>query len=145
MSRADRRAIGAGAAWLTLDALLEVPRPGEEGHWKSFASSREHRVEDRHELGLARRLGRGQHQSRYTVGVWVGNASGEGRPGLTGSTMAAPLMFALFNGLPASAWLDMPTHALRHIDICANDGYLATDACVRDPQPGCPRDSHFDV
>ncbi len=29
--------IGAGAAWLTLDALLEVPRPGEEGHWRSFA------------------------------------------------------------------------------------------------------------
>ncbi len=35
--------------------------------------------------------------SRHTVGVWVGNASGEGRPGLTGSTMAAPLMFGLFN------------------------------------------------
>src|SRR4030095_5676705 len=36
----DRASIGTGAAWLTLDALLEVPRPGEEGHWKNFASSR---------------------------------------------------------------------------------------------------------
>ena len=40
--------------------------------------------------------------------VWVGNASGEGRPGLTGSAMAAPLMFALFNALPASPWFDLP-------------------------------------
>ncbi len=38
--RSRRATIGTGAAWLTLDALLEVPRPGEEGHWKTFASSR---------------------------------------------------------------------------------------------------------
>jgi penicillin-binding protein 1C len=31
--------IGPGAAWLTLDALTEVVRPGEEGYWRNFASS----------------------------------------------------------------------------------------------------------
>jgi len=83
------------------------------------------------------------NSSRYTVAVWVGNASGEGRPGLTGSAMAAPLMFALFNALPASPWFDLPVHALRRIDTCENDGYLANDACTTN-RTWMPRDSHFD-
>ena len=91
--------IGTGAAWLTLDALLEVPRPGEEGHWKSFASSRRIAWKTGTSVGLRDGWAVGS-TSRHTVGVWVGNASGEGRPGLTGSTMAAPLMFGLFNSLP---------------------------------------------
>ena len=49
-----------------------------------------HRLEDRHQLGLARRLGGRQHAAAIPSAVWVGNASGEGRPGLTGSAMAAP-------------------------------------------------------
>jgi penicillin-binding protein 1C len=74
----------------------------------------------------------------------VGNATGEGRPSLTGSTMAAPLMFGLFNGLPASAWFDRPTHALRQIDTCINDGYLAAADCQAE-RTWVPKDSHFDA
>ena len=134
--------IGAGAAWLTLDTLLEVPRPAEEGHWRNFASSRSIAWKTGTSWGLRDGWAVGT-TSRYTVGVWVGNASGEGRPGLTGSTMAAPLMFALFNGLPASPWFDMPTHALRQIDVCANDGYLAIEGCET-ARIWVPRDSHFE-
>jgi len=135
--------IGTGAAWITLDTLLEVPRPGEEGHWRNFASSRRIAWKTGTSWGLRDGWAVGD-SSRYTVGVWVGNASGEGRPGLTGSAMAAPLMFAVFNALPTSPWLDVPTHALRRIDTCENDGYLATDACVA-IRTWMPRDSHFDA
>jgi penicillin-binding protein 1C len=121
-------AISTGAAWLTLNALLEVPRPGEEGHWKNFASSRSIAWKTGTSRGLRDGWAIGTTR-RYTVGVWVGNASGEGRPGLTGSSMAAPLMFALFNRLPSATWLDLPTHALRRIEVCANDGYLANQHC----------------
>ena len=121
--------IGTGGAWLTLDTLLEVPRPGEEGSWRSFASSRAIAWKTGTSFGLRDGWAVGT-TSRYTVGVWVGNASGEGRPGLTGSTMAAPLMFGLFNGLPASAWFDRPAYALRAIEVCENDGYLATADCT---------------
>jgi penicillin-binding protein 1C len=38
----------------------------------------------------------------------------------------------------------MPTHALRQIDTCENDGYLATDACVP-TRTWMPKDSHFDA
>src|SRR6185295_12725484 len=133
--------IGPGSAWLTLDALLEVPRPGEEGAWRSFASSKRIAWKTGTSFGLRDGWAIGS-TSRYTVGVWVGNASGEGRPGLTGSTMAAPLMFALFNTLPASAWLDRPSWALRQIEVCANDGYLATENCVSEPA-WVPRESRF--
>jgi penicillin-binding protein 1C len=138
----DETPIGTGGAWLTLDTLLEVPRPGEEGSWRSFASSRAIAWKTGTSFGLRDGWAVGT-TSRYTVGVWVGNASGEGRPGLTGAAMAAPLMFGLFNGLPTSAWFDRPTYALRAIDVCENDGYLATTECTPE-RVFVPRSSHFD-
>ncbi len=113
-----------------------MPRPGEEGHWRNFASSRRIAWKTGTSWGLRDGWAVG-NTSRHTVAVWVGNASGEGRPGLTGSTMAAPLMFALFNSLPASPWFELPMHALRRIDTCENDGFLATGCLRRDAQPGC--------
>ena len=134
--------IGAGAAWLTLDTLLEVPRPGEEGNWRSFASSRRIAWKTGTSWGLRDGWAVG-NTARHTVGVWVGNASGEGRPALTGSTMAAPLMFGLFNVVPRSEWFDVPAHALRRIETCANDGYLANGSCATETV-WIPRESHFD-
>ncbi len=135
--------IGTGAAWLTLDALLEVPRPGEEGHWKSFASSRRIAWKTGTSVGLRDGWAVG-NSSRFTVGVWVGNASGEGRPGLTGSGMAAPLMFTLFNSLPTGDWFNIPLQALKRIEVCANDGFLANGNCDTE-RSWMPRDSHFDA
>lgn len=134
--------IDTGAAWLTLETLLEVPRPGEEGNWRSFASSRRIAWKTGTSFGLRDGWAVG-NTSHYTVGVWVGNASGEGRAGLTGSTMAAPLMFGLFNVLPRSEWLDVPVHALRRIETCENDGYLANGRCATELL-WMPRESHFD-
>ncbi len=136
-------AISIGAAWLTLDALLEVQRPGEEGHWKKFAGSRAIAWKTGTSFGLRDGWAVGT-TSRHTVGVWVGNASGEGRPGLTGSGMAAPLMFELFGDLPASGWIDMPMQALRRIELCANDGYLPFHDCET-TSGWVPKDSHFDA
>jgi penicillin-binding protein 1C len=122
--------------------LLEVTRPGEEGHWRNFANARAIAWKTGTSWGLRDGWAVG-NSSRYTVAVWVGNASGEGRPGLTGSSMAAPLMFALFNALPASPWLEPPAHALRFVDVCANDGYLAVEGCEKE-RTWLPRDSHFE-
>jgi penicillin-binding protein 1C len=135
--------LGAGAAWLTLDALLEVPRPAEEAHWRNFASSRAVAWKTGTSWGLRDGWAVGT-TARYTVGVWVGNASGEGRPGLTGSAMAAPLMFGLSGSLPAAEWNERPTFALRALDVCADDGYLPVAGCET-TRTWVPRDSHFDA
>jgi penicillin-binding protein 1C len=135
-------AIGAGAAWLTLNALLEVQRPGEEGHWRNFASAHKIAWKTGTSWGLRDGWAIGS-TSRHTIAVWVGNASGEGRPGLTGSAVAAPLLFALFNRVGGSDWFEPPYYALKQVDVCRNDGYLANDYCDAN-RIWIPRDSHFD-
>ncbi|MEZ5514081.1 MAG: penicillin-binding protein 1C [Steroidobacteraceae bacterium] len=134
--------IGPASAWLTLTALLEVTRPGEEGHWRNFASTHKFAWKTGTSWGLRDGWAIGTND-RYTVGVWVGNATGEGRPGLTGSSAAAPLMFALVARLEPGGWFAQPYHAMRQVDVCRNDGYLATPYC--DSQRiWIPRTSHFD-
>ena len=68
---------------------------------------------------------------RYTVGVWVGNASGEGRPGLTGVGNAAPVLFDLFSLLPGSGWFDMPYDELLPTAVCHLSGHKASAICNR--------------
>jgi membrane carboxypeptidase/penicillin-binding protein PbpC len=46
----------------------------------------------------------------YVVAVWVGNASGEGRPGLTGTEAAAPLMFDIFSQLEGKLMVSNATN-----------------------------------
>jgi penicillin-binding protein 1C len=53
-------------------------------------------------------------------------------------------MFALFNGLPASPWFEMPVHALKAVDTCANDGYLANQSCEVE-RTWLPKNAHFDA
>lgn len=133
--------IGAASAWLTLRALLEVGRPGEEANWRSFATSKKIAWKTGTSWGLRDAWAIG-NTSRFTIGVWVGNASGEGKPGLTGATAAAPLMFSLFGRLPSSEWFVEPTLLLKQVDVCRNDGYLANGACMVTKEL-VPKNSHF--
>jgi len=63
------------------------------------------------------------------VGVWVGNADGEGRPGLTGVNVAAPLMFESFGLLHSSSWFEPPYDEMAEIDICIRSGFRAGPDC----------------
>jgi penicillin-binding protein 1C len=133
--------ITPAAAWLTLNALLEAQRPAEEAHWKSFASSRNIAWKTGTSWGFRDAWAVGS-TSRYTVAVWVGNASGEGRPGLTGATAAAPLMFELHDRLDPAPWLTQPIFDMKRVDVCRDDGFLANDQCER-AVDWIPADSHF--
>ena len=46
--------------------------------------------------------------SDYAVGVWVGNASGASSPDLLGARTAGPVLFDIFNQLPAAPWFTSP-------------------------------------
>lgn len=134
--------LSPGAAWLTLRALLEVARPNEEGHWKSFASSRRIAWKTGTSWGLRDAWAVGS-TTRHTVAVWAGNATGEGRPGLTGAAAAAPILFELYNRLEPADWFAAPTLHLKEVAVCRNDGYLANGYCEVEQQ-WAPRHSHFD-
>jgi len=135
-------ALSPGAAYLSLQALLEVARPGDEGHWKNFAHSRKIAWKTGTSWGLRDAWAVGV-TPRYTVGVWVGNASGEGRPGLSGAAAAAPLLFDIVNPLDSGGWFAPPYAWLKQLAVCANDGHLATGDCETSTS-WAPAGSHFD-
>ena len=134
--------ISPGAAWITVNALLAVTRPADEANWKAFASSRHIAWKTGTSWGLRDAWAVGS-TSRYTVSVWAGNANGVGVPGLTGSQVAAPILFELHNRLPYAEWLPAPTRAMKHVTVCSDDGYLAVEGCATEEQ-WAPAQSHFD-
>lgn len=121
-------ALSAGAIHHTLLALQQVNRPESESGWHRFngaeriawktGTSFGHR--DAWAIGVT---------DRYAIGVWTGNASGEGRPGLTGSLAAAPLLFDLFSVLPEGRGFDVPYDALQQLSVCAVSGFRAGPDC----------------
>jgi penicillin-binding protein 1C len=66
---------------------------------------------------------------RYTIGIWTGNANGEGRPGLTGTLVAAPLLFDLFGRLPDAPLSEPPYDELVRAATCRTTGHLAGADC----------------
>ncbi len=121
--------IGPGAAWLTLQALLEGERPAEASPWRRFQSDQPIAWKTGTSYGLRDAWAVGV-TAEATVAVWAGNASGEGVPGLTGIDAAAPLVFALFAELGAVHAPAQPVEDLRPVSVCADDGYLATPLCA---------------
>jgi penicillin-binding protein 1C len=120
--------LSAGAICLTLDAMEEVNRPDMENNWKEFSSSQRVAWKTGTSFGFRDGWAVGC-TPRYVVGVWTGNADGEGRPGLTGIGTAAPILFDIFNLLPASEWFDMPFDDLKKVSVCRKSGYRNSEWC----------------
>ena len=119
----------AGSAWLTLQALRDVNRPEEEEGWKAFASARDIAWKTGTSFGFRDAWSVGL-TADYLVGVWAGNADGEGRPGLTGVSAAAPLMFEVFRLLPASdQWFPEPYDDLEKTEVCRQSGHRPSVYC----------------
>ncbi|CAM1357486.1 Penicillin-binding protein 1C [Tenacibaculum halocynthiae] len=120
--------IDAGTAFLTLNTLTEVNRPFTDQAWKYFDSSQKIGWKTGTSFGNKDAWAIGTN-SKYVVGVWVGNSDGEGRPDLTGVGSAAPLMFDVFDVLPKSNWFLAPYENLVEESICEKSGYLALPIC----------------
>src|SRR5690606_16160117 len=99
--------VGAGSIYLTYKAMREVNRPEGGESWKFYDSSLPIAWKTGTSFGNRDAWAIGATQD-YVVGVWVGNATGEGRPELTGVSSAAPILFDIFSGLPKSDWFSIP-------------------------------------
>lgn len=119
----------AGASYLTLKALLELRRPEQEQGWKSFQSGKRISWKTGTSFGHRDAWAIGMNKS-YLVAVWIGNADGEGRPGLTGVSSAAPVLFDVFDLLPNSEWFEPPYNDLEYTITCAHSGHLAGPHCI---------------
>jgi penicillin-binding protein 1C len=128
--------ISRGAAWNTLNTLAYGVRPGEEAVWQEYANAMRISWKTGTSFGFRDAWSIGI-TPEWTVGVWIGNASGEGRAELRAAVTAAPLMFELFSSLYSGysgtsrhTWFNQPAADLRHAEVCAISGFLVGANCA---------------
>lgn len=117
-----------GSIWNTFNAMEELMRPGDEGLWEQFSSAQRLAWKTGTSFGFRDAWAIGLTPD-FVVCVWVGNADGEGRPGLTGIDAAAPVLFDIFRQLPAGKWFATPKNKLKKIKVCRQSGYKAGEYC----------------
>ncbi|GAA5224865.1 penicillin-binding protein 1C [Membranihabitans marinus] len=111
-----------------MEILTGLERPDAEGAWNIFDSSKKIAWKTGTSFGQRDAWAIGL-TPEYVVGVWAGNADGEGRPGLTGIQVAAPIMFNVWSMLPATTWFSKPHSGYISIDVCSESGYRAGPYC----------------
>ncbi|MDR0510123.1 MAG: penicillin-binding protein 1C [Rikenellaceae bacterium] len=124
----DEPLLSAASIWFAFEAMSGLNRPEEEADWQQFGSMK--RVAWKTGTSFGGRDGWAVGVTpRHVVGVWVGNASGEGRPGLTGVGYAAPVLFDVFSLLPSGGWFEPPHDELEPMALCRESGHKASDLC----------------
>ena len=118
----------AASMYLTFEAMKEVNRPEGQESWEFYDSSKQIAWKTGTSFGNKDAWAIGVTKDQV-VGVWVGNADGEGRPNVTGVSSAAPILFDVFNVLPKTKWFLEPLDEFTEIDVCATSGYLANPIC----------------
>lgn len=118
----------AGSIYLTYESLKEVNRPKGDENWEFFDGSKQIAWKTGTSFGFRDAWAIGT-TTDYVVGVWVGNADGEGRPGLVGVQAAAPILFDVFDVLPNSPWFAKPFDEMQEVTICRKSGHRASPNC----------------
>ncbi len=118
----------AGSLYLTFETLTKLNRPMGEDNWEFYDSSQKIAWKTGTSFGFRDAWAVGTTKD-YTVGVWVGNADGEGRAGLIGVKAAAPVLFSVFEQLPQSNWFDTPYDELVAVGTCSKSGMLVGEFC----------------
>ena len=128
----SQRVLSPEAAFLTLEMLGQVPRPGmtstdsnqqAQVFWKTGTS---HGFRDAWSVAVF---------DRYVLAVWVGNFDGRRNPAFIGRTGAAPLLFQMIDGLrlsrPSRArpHLPPPGSNLKRVEFCSVSGQLPAPSC----------------
>jgi penicillin-binding protein 1C len=108
--------------------MVEVSRPDEESAWKEYSFSYPIAWKTGTSFGCRDAWSVGVTPS-YVIAVWVGNATGEGRPGLTGISLAAPILFDIFSLIKKKEWFEQPYDEMEKIMVCSQSGHRALPIC----------------
>ncbi len=137
------------ALWWTFDALKEVNRP-DEMDWRLVSSIKKVAWKTGTSYGFRDAWAVGVTPD-FAVGVWAGNAQGQGVPGLTGARTAGPVMFDMFNMLPSkeydreysrNGWFKEPVFGDYVLaEVCKESGHLKGPDCERIDTLPLPRKS----
>ena len=124
----EKTVFDAASIYLTFESMKQVNRPESDESWEFYDSSQEIAWKTGTSFGFRDAWAIGITKD-YVVGVWVGNADGEGRPGLVGVQTAAPILFDVFDILPKSDWFAKPYDEMIEVNICKKSGYRASSIC----------------
>ncbi|QZT36373.1 penicillin-binding protein 1C [Halosquirtibacter xylanolyticus] len=122
--------LSKAAIWNTFKALQTVNRPMNEVGWKYLDSYEPLAWKTGTSYGFKDAWAIGTNP-KYAIGVWVGNATGEGRPACTGVLAAAPLLFDIYHLLPKAQWFQTPSRDLEELAVCHESGFRASKRCAR--------------
>jgi penicillin-binding protein 1C len=124
------RLVSREAAFLTLEMLGQIPRPGmsaiaegDQIFWKTGTSQGFH---DAWSVAVF---------DHYVLAIWVGNFDGKSNPAFVGRSCAAPLLFQVVDAMRATGRTQARRHDpppngnLRRVEFCAVSGELPTAAC----------------
>ncbi len=131
--------LSAGAIWHTFEAMVEVTRPSVEAYWENFESADRIAWKTGTSFGYRDAWAIGVTPD-YVIAVWVGNADGEGRDGLVGGLVAAPILFDLYDLLQGERrWFSPPYDDLRQIVFCRESGMRAAALCPHPDSAWVPK------
>lgn len=121
--------ITAAGIYFTLSALTQVERPENESGYQMFESFDNTAWKTGTSFGFRDAWAIGMN-TKYIVGVWIGNADGEGRPGLVGVQAAAPVLFDIFKLFKKSTKdFQVPNEDIVYENICKESGFIAGENC----------------
>lgn len=123
--------LSAAAIYQTFDAIQNLERPNSQGEWQQFNSSQNVAWKTGTSFGFRDAWAVGV-TPKYAVGIWAGNADGEGRPGLVGIKAAAPVLFDVLDLLPKTDWFLSPMDEMEEVVVCQQSGYQALEICPKD-------------
>ncbi len=142
--------ISPGACYLVLEILKSLKRPGMEYYWESYAGSSPFAWKTGTSYGQKDGWAVGVSPD-WTIGIWVGNFTGEGNANLKSSRCAGPILFDILRTLPGGEeeeWFKPPVDALKPVKLCLKTGFRAGPDCVEtvyslapvraNPIPACP-------
>ncbi len=115
--------------WQTFETMKTLTRPNEIGEWERYESARDIAWKTGTSYGHRDAWAVGVTPS-YTIGIWVGNADGEGRDEIVGVSTAGKMLFDVLEVLPTDDdWFEEPRAGPIVMSLCAKSGMLASVHC----------------
>ena len=130
-TKSKRRIISAPAAFMINEILSKVNRPDFPLNWQATEKMPKIAWKTGTSYGRRDAWSIGYNKS-YTVGVWVGNFSGQGIPELSGANVATPLLFKIFNSIDYDSdesWFTQPKNCEQRM-VCSETGLIPADHCT---------------
>ena len=126
-----RKALSKSANYMISEILTSVTRPDLPNQWKNSKNLPKVAWKTGTSFGRKDAWSIG-YNKKYTVGVWVGNFSGEGVAELSGAETASPLLFNIFNAIDqasAKEWFRMP-EGVNFRYVCTESGQVPDHFCT---------------